>query len=61
MHRTLRTLLSRAPGTRDRFTDLDIRHVASHYDAEALLLAVDPREGLRERAFGRPERWAHNL
>ncbi|WP_328767722.1 HAD domain-containing protein [Streptomyces sp. NBC_00286] len=45
----------------DMITDLDVRHVAAHHDAAALLLQIDPRKGLRERDFEELERWARGL
>ncbi|MGF0169249.1 HAD domain-containing protein [Streptomyces sp. Marseille-Q5077] len=42
----------------DMITDLDVRHVAAHHDAAALLVPVDARKGLRERDFAELERWA---
>ncbi|EKX60777.1 hypothetical protein Sipo8835_04445 [Streptomyces ipomoeae] len=45
----------------DMITDLDVRHVAAHHDAAALLLRIDPRKGLREPEFAELERWARSL
>ena len=45
----------------DLITDLDIRHVAAHHDAPALLRPIDARTGLVERDFAELTRWAHNL
>ncbi|MFC7262095.1 HAD domain-containing protein [Streptomyces lutosisoli] len=45
----------------DMITDRDIRHVAEHHEAAALLLRVSPRKGLREHEFARLEAWARSL
>lgn len=45
----------------DMITDLDVRHVAEHHEAAALLLRIGPRRGLREPEFEELERWARSL
>ncbi|MFJ2606908.1 hypothetical protein ACIQOU_06225 [Streptomyces sp. NPDC091279] len=45
----------------DLVTDLDIRHVADHHEAPALLLPIDARRGLGPREYARLEEWARGL
>ncbi|MEU6081863.1 HAD domain-containing protein [Streptomyces sp. NPDC047108] len=45
----------------DLITHRDTAHVATHHDAPALLLRIDPRRGLRDDDFARLEGWARDL
>ncbi|MFG2191030.1 hypothetical protein [Streptomyces sp. NPDC048639] len=45
----------------DLITHRDTTHVATHHDAPALLLRINPRRGLREEDFAQLEGWARGL